>query len=583
MLPFVQLGWAGQQRELPRHALIQLIAFGGLALALWKGRLSRSAPLVRGAAACAVALAAVVVASDSPGRSLAGGYEGRAGVLALWAWLALLVAPPRADLLPWAVRGLLCVGVVQGGLCVLQNQVGQVATGSMGHPMFVAMLTVPVALVALGAWLDDEVRWRVLAAMALFTSGLVLVLAARRGPLLAWGVGVALVLWWSCDRRRVGLGVGLSVLGALAGHLLTRQRETLGQRLRDTGADFAVAGGFDTAAQRLDFYRVVLEVFPEHPWLGAGFGSFGDVYASHKAPGMHKYELMVHNVLLDFVFSGGLVGLAGLMCVVAAVAVVVRAVVRTPAGMPGRALRVAVAAAGAAHLVQWQFNFDQPGVAAWVWTLLGMMAAAEGAGPVPAGGAGRAWAALPAALAVLTPWMLVAEGFAAVGAVHESSGRLAEAARFYGTAARLVPHECQYVLLAATAAERADRSGSAVQRVASLRPCVVREPHNGFAHHYLARALEDSGDAAPATRAEALQHFHRACELGPSDALFQLGLGRALLVRGRAAEAVGPAETCARLEPRNARCAQLLADVWAALGRPAEAAAATARAAELAR
>lgn len=577
VLPFVQLGWAGQQRELPRHALVQAVAFMGLALAWWQGRVDVRRPHVRGAAVLALALLMGVLASDSPGRSLAGAYEGHAGVLALWAWLALLVAPPRAALLAWACRMLAAVGVVQGAWCLVQNQQGQAVRGSMGHPMFVAMLAVVVGLVALGVWVEERgTRWRVLGAAGLVAAGLVLVMAARRGPLLAWGGGAVLCVAWMGRqaRARSVVGVGLCALGGALGQLVTHQAESLGHRLRDTGVGFAVEQGFDTAAQRLDFYRVALERIPFHPWLGAGFGTFGDHYAAHKAPHIQRFEQMVHNVVLDLLFSGGAVALLGAVVLLASLVTQGRRVLAVPHETAGRALSAAVLAMGVAHLVQWQFNFDQPGCAAWVWALLGMVLAQRtgdlrtGEPPgvdVPPQAFRRAWAVVPAALSLLTPWTLAAEVVASGALVAEAQGNLDRAATLHALAARMVPHECQHALNAAASAERADAVRSAPMRVETLERCARLEPHNAFVLHHLGRARAAAG------RPDAVEALRRAVEASPQDALFRVGLARALLREGNAQEALVHARQAVALEPDTAACQRALADVHLTLGHTRQA------------
>jgi predicted Zn-dependent protease len=168
-------------------------------------------------------------------------------------------------------------------------------------------------------------------------------------------------------------------------------------------------------------------------------------------------------------------------------------------------------------------------------------------------------------LSLLTPWTLAAEGVASGALVAEAQGNLDRAATLHALAARMVPHECQHALNAAAAAERADAVRSAPTRVESLERCARLEPHNAFVLHHLGRARAAAG------RPDAVEALRRAVEASPQDALFRVGLARALLREGNAQEALVHARQAVALEPDTAACQRALADVHLTLGHTRQA------------
>lgn len=564
VVPFVTLAWVGQQRELPRHAWVQLLALGCLALQLWRGRSPWQQRYGQAAAALAVCLGCSAIASDSMARSLAGAYQGHAGALSWWACLALLVAAPPPQMLHVYARAFLALGCVQAAVCAFQDITGHVAIGTLGHPMFVASWFMMTGLVAFGVGLDETRRpWWLLALFASLAAGWGMWLTARRGPLLAFAVGAAALVVWSGAWRRLAPLAAAWTGGALMAALLGRQPEPLARRLADTGAAFAVEGGFDTAAQRLDFYRVVLDSWTDRALWGRGFGAFQDVYATLRASHIPRYEIRIHNVLLDMLFSAGAAGLAGLVVLGVALALALRTGTRQMAETPQRGTAQGVAAMAVAYVIHLMFNFDQPATAAWAWTLVGMVA---GGGAVHSGApvnlmAARHTAALwmrrglalgVAVLACMTPWALAADGVAEQAARNGGVGNIAQAVALYDVALSMVPYECHYALTSAVVQRHADRSATASHRAQQLNRCALREPHNAFVHHHLAQALEDLGPSEVGARTAALEHHRLAVALSPWFPMFRVGLAQALLERSSTQEALDQLDEVLVLDPGNA-------------------------------
>ncbi|PZA06812.1 MULTISPECIES: O-antigen ligase [unclassified Meiothermus] len=137
--------------------------------------------------------------------------------------------------------------------------------------------------------------------------GLTLVLAAgavwvsgSRAAFWAWGLLLG-AWWWGLGRWRWAVLIPLMLLGAA----LSDHPEWLG-RLQD-------AAKIDSSAEsRLQFWHIAWRAFREHPLGGVGFGNFPLYYQIHLPPGaIETYVPHAHNLLLQLLAEGGLLGLAG--------------------------------------------------------------------------------------------------------------------------------------------------------------------------------------------------------------------------------------------------------------------------------
>ncbi len=125
----------------------------------------------------------------------------------------------------------------------------------------------------------------------------VLGLSARRqhfarGPMRWVFVGVAVVL------------VGMPVAAALSGSL---DRQVLSEAPK-------------SLLYRVEYWRATGRLIADHPLLGVGPGNFRQHYLQYKLPGSSEEILDPHNLLLDVWANGGLIAVAGLLCLLGIVA-----------------------------------------------------------------------------------------------------------------------------------------------------------------------------------------------------------------------------------------------------------------------
>ena len=345
------------------------------------------------------------------------------------------------------------------------------------------------------------------------------------GAALLWltAAAAALGLIYALADRRVQLGerarriAGLVVVGALAGALLAGTFAFLSRV--DSPSSFVHArwealkappgrhtGGSHFASlgsNRLDFWRVSLHQFPDHPIAGAGARSFWTVYVQHRRS--DEMPIRGHSLELDTLLEDGIVGLTLL---VAGIGTLLFMCLRRRAH-PISAAAFAGGAYWLAHTaVDW--NWNVPAAALPFFVLLGIGASSGNRVPAPRR-ASIAAAGVVAAVAVL--------GFAPIWL----SGNLVRQAFFAPDAAsrdlrlakRLDPLSTDpYVMQA-----RVERDPAA--RVKALTEAVRKEPRRFDLHYQLGVA-----DLAAGRRAGAVRELRTAARLDPRDAKLYLGLAR---------------------------------------------------------
>lgn len=153
--------------------------------------------------------------------------------------------------------------------------------------------------------------------------GLLLPIAVLSGSRTIWFYAIGVVLltlaWTWRQRDAAARGLRLWGLGALAA-MVTLQAAfsleliPLPQVFTTAGGRLAEAG-YDPV--RLALWRVALDTFGEHPWLGAGFGQYTQQFHLHvldlmprRLPGLPEHS---HNILLNLLAELGVA--AGLLFV----------------------------------------------------------------------------------------------------------------------------------------------------------------------------------------------------------------------------------------------------------------------------
>lgn len=544
VLPFVILPWSAEQRELPRFALLGLVAFGGLAVALWRRQLWADRRTAMAVTLFITWLGVVTVLAQSPLRSLFGPYEGHAGALAWAAYAALLLGGPRVDALPRWLGALVAVGAVQGVIGLVQRFSGRAPEGTFGHMMFFAAFSMIAALAAIGWGSDRQHRsQRFVALLASQIAVAGVVLSARRGPLIAFALGFVVLTIAYRGRRRLLPFAGATVLTVVvAGNLIPIPGYDAKPMVRfaEVARDGTVEPRLDTVGQRLDFYAVAARAVLDAPIVGRGFGTFRDRYAQHKASARTRYETRVHDLWLEIALAAGVVGVALLVVALLSGG---RAAAVTHDGSGSRAVAWAIGVAYLAHLT---VNLDQPGVGAWVVVIVGFLVRAERA---PLQLALRPWlAGICAVLAIGFAVRLSADVAFGIGLGEEEGGR--DGTAWYQLGVSLAPHECTYRLRAAVALRT--RADSAPDRVALLEPCIELEPGHAFAHHHLGLAWLEWPERSTVTLARAITRLDRATQLAPGYAGFHQGLAQALATGSDGAGALGAIERAVALEAQNA-------------------------------
>ena len=164
-------------------------------------------------------------------------------------------------------------------------------------------------------------RWRLAAlGICLLLVGFCLVLTKSR---TAWLASLCGLVTWLC------LAYGRRVLS----------RQMLGRLLAAAGLvgvlamvgilsgaldRFVISEAFKSLRYRLEYWRGTWGVIAEHPWLGVGPGNFRQHYLKYKLPESSEEILDPHNLFLDAWANGGVIGLGGLVAVVAFFVMVMR-------------------------------------------------------------------------------------------------------------------------------------------------------------------------------------------------------------------------------------------------------------------
>jgi len=152
-----------------------------------------------------------------------------------------------------------------------------------------------------------------------------------------------------------------------------------------------------------------------------------------------------------------------------------------------------------------------------------------------------------------------------LGRALYGAGDAAAAARAFRSAVALRPADAQARFFLATSLEQ---SGDDEGALAAYRELAAREPRAAEGHLGLGVLLVKRGGA---DADEGLKELARAIEINPDLYEARVALGRALVARGRAAEAIEHLQRAARLAPGNPEPHYQLSLAYRRLGRKAEA------------
>lgn len=180
---------------------------------------------------------------------------------------------------------------------------GFMAVGTLGHHLSYAGVLLPAFFLALA--FSIAARPRLIWAAAAVAIGLGISLSYAR---TAWVGLVAGLLFLGLLR---GWRALLLMLGVLAAAGLAAA--WIEPALLDRGASILreiSAQGSTNESARVRLWLTSLRMAADHPWLGAGLGSFGTLFEQYRVPGDYMSVAHPHSDPLNILVETGIVGLA---------------------------------------------------------------------------------------------------------------------------------------------------------------------------------------------------------------------------------------------------------------------------------
>ncbi|MGI5836830.1 MAG: O-antigen ligase family protein, partial [Chloroflexota bacterium] len=444
----------------------------------------------------------------------------------------------------------------------------QRSTGTFGTPTALGAYLAMVAPVALALLLSASG-----ALSRLLFGGLLLQLVALATTLsrsgwigVAAGLAMVTVLSLMVERRRnlktfvlvtMAILVGLSGL-LIASGMLTRVEERLNVLL------LASAG---TGGLRLELWRAAASALAARPWLGYGPDAYGfifeqfypDVWISYEGPWVLFDR--AHNQFLDTALAIGLPGLVAYLGLILGTAGLGIRTATESSDREHRVLVMGLSGGVTAYLVSNLFNFGTVPIDTVLWTFLALLLvlsrqerremeirAALSSIPIfnPKGkrwAYGFAFAGIVVAAASFAP-VLAAD--VAYARAWEQTNRVDTTAfDTFNEAIQLLPGEAHYYegfsdVLIATARNGQWRSQrELMQAIDLLQQAILLQPLNPQLHVKLATAQAQlAAMGNPEQLALAETAYDRAVQLAPRRPVYRQSWGDALLLNGKAAEAV---------------------------------------------
>lgn len=200
-------------------------------------------------------------------------------------------------------------------LPVFEAGVGR-ATSTIGNAAFLAgYLLMSLGLGAYYYFNEPNKNYRNLILGISALSFLVLLFTSTRGAILGLIIGAVFYLFlnaiFSRGKVRLGSAVVLMIL-ILSGAAFYFERANLADSKIEFIRRLATISFSDaTVSNRLAVWRMALDDFKYHPWLGVGMENFEFVFNKYYQPKISENWFdRTHNVYLDQLVAGGVIGLA---------------------------------------------------------------------------------------------------------------------------------------------------------------------------------------------------------------------------------------------------------------------------------
>ncbi len=173
---------------------------------------------------------------------------------------------------------------------------GYVSTGAFGGHLSYSGVLVPAFFVALGLTGEERRRW----------------------PFILAATAIGLGLLFSFSRTAwIGTAAGVFVLGALRGRrvflvgvctlvLIAAVSVLAEPAIRDRILSVLEIGN----DPRSRLWRTALGIVADHPWLGAGLGSYPTLFPIYRVPGDYLSTIHPHSDILNHLVETGIVGAA---------------------------------------------------------------------------------------------------------------------------------------------------------------------------------------------------------------------------------------------------------------------------------
>ena len=237
-------------------------------------------------------------------------------VMLLGAFFAIGVAQSVIATLQWRTGSSLGLSFLgeESSLGIRTLDDGEVPrpTGTVVHPIFLAALVAPIALIAMSlAIVLNERRWRIACALMALVAFTPLVLAQARASLLAAVITIVLLVVAMLRTGKIApkhVAIGAAILG-IVGLLFLEPIQT-------RFADNLGTSQFQLEIEsRLELNDVAFAMIRESPLVGLGLNQFETVQPVYDRYGLLFAGNPVHNIYLLVAAETGLIGLAGFLAI----------------------------------------------------------------------------------------------------------------------------------------------------------------------------------------------------------------------------------------------------------------------------
>jgi O-antigen ligase len=210
------------------------------------------------------------------------------------------------------------------------------ASGGAGNALMFASVMALAGAVCLAGVIDFRGRARLVCAVGFVAAIAAIFLSASRGPLILIGVSSLIVAAVHGGRSALYRALAVAAIGiAGVGAITASGLTTLGNRFADiwTGLQGMFGGLFNTSeGLRIAMWEIGAKLFLEKPIFGHGAGSIERLIEENMQAdyGLARSFGHFHNVFLNTLVEGGLLGLAALSAMLAVPAIVAIKVLSAP-------------------------------------------------------------------------------------------------------------------------------------------------------------------------------------------------------------------------------------------------------------